>query len=82
VRYVLTDDEVAPARILRPRSAPYVIADVAGGESGAMAVVQIFVHQFRRRHLESLREATKKGIGIGGHLPKTDARRAVCCDRR
>jgi hypothetical protein len=47
-----------------------------------MAVVQIFVHQFRRRHLESLREATKKGIGIGGHLPRTDARRAVCCDRR
>lgn len=68
MRYVLSDDEVDPSRILRPRSAPHVIADVAGGESGAMAVVQVFVHQFRRRDLERLRDATKKGIGIGGEV--------------
>lgn len=68
MRYLLTDDEVDPARILKPRSAPHVIADVVGGERGAMAVVQIFVHQFRRRDLERLREATRKGIGIGGEV--------------
>lgn len=68
MRYVLRDDEVDPAHILKPRFAPYVIADVVGGESGPMAVVQLFVHQFRRRHLEMLREATEKGIGVGGEV--------------
>lgn len=68
MRYVLSDDEVDPARILKPRSAPYLIADVVGGESGAMAVVQNFVHQFRRKNLARLRELTDQGIGYGGEV--------------
>jgi hypothetical protein len=68
MRYVLTDDDVDPARILRPRSSPHWIADVAFAEAGPMAVVQNFVHQFRRRNLPRLRELTEQGIGFGGEV--------------
>lgn len=68
MRYVLSDDDVDPARVLKPRSAPYLIADVVGGETGAMAVVQNFVHQFRRNALARLRELADQGIGLGGEV--------------
>jgi len=65
VRYQLGDEEVDPKRILKPRTANHRIAEVEGGESGAMAVVQNFVHGFRPHHLPRLREQTDRGAGYG-----------------
>lgn len=66
MRYVLRDDDVDPRRLLRPRSDPHVLADVAGAaDGGAAAVLQAFVGVFRARDLEWLRDTTARGVGCG-----------------
>jgi hypothetical protein len=68
VRYWLSDEEADPARLLRARTASYRIAEVAGGEGGAAAVLQNFVHGLRAHHLPVLRAQTERGAGFGTEI--------------
>jgi hypothetical protein len=68
VRYRLSDEEADPARLLRPRTTSYRIAEIEGGESGPAAVLQNFVHGLRSHHLPLLRAQTQQGAGFGTEI--------------